>query len=227
MVMNATFNCRLTVSRSPIAYKPVGFNSPASRGVCQFNAGTNGHHALKANLEGLERQYLTLVDINRYFVEWRRQLGQLEQKVALYRAWDVLPESLKRSVAQPPPLLENLRTVAKAERDQVLADAWNVLANYVAGSWSMIKQSVDATFVDIRKRELLAELELRVIEVQCSAPVMWITPSQRICQGFPMVISRDTCPISTSSVIPANEDSSPNNQNFHLSLVSRVTVAFA
>ena len=60
-------------------------------------------------------------------------MGQLEQKVALYRAWDVLPESLKRAVAQPPPLLENLRAVVKAERDQVLADAWNVLANYVAG----------------------------------------------------------------------------------------------
>jgi len=60
-------------------------------------------------------------------------LGQLERKVALYRAWDILPESLKRSVARPPPLLENLRAVVKAERDQVLADAWNVLANYVAG----------------------------------------------------------------------------------------------
>lgn len=111
----------------------------------------NGHHALKANLEGLERQYLTLVEfvalsfllsfrrlpaalsINRYFIEWRQLLGQLEQKVALYTAWDVLPESLKRSVAQPPPLLANLRAVVKAERDQVLADAWHVLANYVAG----------------------------------------------------------------------------------------------
>jgi len=222
--MNATFNYRLTVSRSPIAHKGVRFDSPASRGVCQFNGVTNGHHALKANLEGLERQYLTLVDINRYFLEWRHQLGKLEQKVALYRAWDVLPESLKRSVAHPPPLLENLRAVVKAERDQVLADAWNVLANYVAGSWSMVKQSVDATFVDIRKRELLAELELRVIEVQCSAPVMWITPRQRISQGFPMVISHDPRPTSTSSVIPATEDTAPNHQNFHLSLV---TVAFA
>ena len=53
--------------------------------------------------------------------------------MALYRAWDVLPESLKRAVAQPPPLLENLRMVVKTERDVVLADAWNVLANYVAG----------------------------------------------------------------------------------------------
>ena len=150
--MNATFNCRLTVSRSPIALKVAGFNSSGSKGVCQFSSPTNGHHALKANLEGLERQYLTLVEfvlllflqlspirltatpsINRYFIEWRHQLGQLEQKVALYRAWDVLPESLKRAVAQPPPLLENLRTVVKAERDQVLADAWSVLANYVAG----------------------------------------------------------------------------------------------
>ena len=59
MVMNTTFNCRLTVSRSPIAHKEVGFNSPASRGVCQFNSPAN---ALKANLEGLERQYLTLVE---------------------------------------------------------------------------------------------------------------------------------------------------------------------
>ena len=82
----------------------------------------------------------------------------------------------------------------------------------------MVKQSVDATFVDIRKRELLAELELRVIEVQCSVPVMWITPSQRICQGFPMVISRDLGPTTNSSVTPANEDTSPHHQNFHLSL---------
>jgi len=90
----------------------------------------------------------------------------------------------------------------------------------------MIKQSVDATFVDIRKRELLAELELRVIEVQCSAPVMWISPSRRICQGFPMVISHDSCLTSTSSVIPANEDTSPNHQNFHLSLyVPRVPIS--
>ncbi|KAF9645096.1 hypothetical protein BDM02DRAFT_3131316 [Thelephora ganbajun] len=223
MVMNAAFNCRLTVSCSPIVHKVVGFNFPVSRGVCQFNGATNGHHALKANLEGLERQYLTLVEINRHFIEWRHQLGQLEQKVALYRAWDVLPESLKRLVAQPPPLLENLRAVVKAEQDQVLGDAWNVLANYVAGSWSMVKQSVDATFEDIRKRELLAELELRVIEIQCSAPVMWIAPSQRICQGFPMVISH-SCPTPTSSVILANEGTSPNYQNIHLSLV---TVAFA
>src|ERR1700753_3460421 len=62
MVMNATFNCRLTVSRPPIAHKAVGFNSPASRGVCQFNGAMNGHRTLKANLEGLERQYLTLVE---------------------------------------------------------------------------------------------------------------------------------------------------------------------
>jgi len=81
----------------------------------------------------------------------------------------------------------------------------------------MVKQSVDATFADIRKHELLAELELRVIEVQCSAPVMWIAPSKWICNGFPMII-RDPCPSSTSSVIPANEDTSPDHQNFHLSL---------
>jgi len=62
MVVNATFNCRLTVSCSPIAHKVAGFNSPASKGFCQFNGAKNGHHALKANLEGLERQYLTLVE---------------------------------------------------------------------------------------------------------------------------------------------------------------------
>ena len=62
MVMNTTFNCRLTVSRSPIAHKVAGFNSPALRGVCQLNGPTNGHRALKADLEGLERQYLTLVE---------------------------------------------------------------------------------------------------------------------------------------------------------------------
>lgn len=152
MVMNATFNCRLAVSRPPVAHKAVGLNSPTSRGVGQFNGAMGSHHALKANLDGLERQYLTLVEfvilsflplawptyqrfpsINRYFIEWRHLLSQLEQKVALYKAWDVLPESLKRSVAQPPLLLENIREVVKAERDQVLADAWNVLANYVAG----------------------------------------------------------------------------------------------
>lgn len=222
--MNTTFNYRFTVTRSPIAHKAAGFNSAASKGVCQLNGAMNGHHALKANLEGLERQYLTLVDINRYFIEWRHQLGQLEQKAALYRAWDVLPESLKRSVTQPPPLLDNLRAVVKAERDQVLADAWNVLANYVAGSWSMVKQSVDATYEDIRKRELLAELQLRVIEIQCSAPVMWVAPSKRISQGFPMVISNDRSSVKTSPVISANEDTFPNRQHFQLSLV---TVAFA
>ena len=62
MVMNATFNCRLTVSRSPIANKAAWFNSPASGGVCQSNGAMNGHHALKADLDGLERQYLTLVE---------------------------------------------------------------------------------------------------------------------------------------------------------------------
>jgi len=220
MVMNATFNCRLIVSHPTIAHKAVGFNSPASKGVCQFNGAINGHHALKANLEGIERQYLTLVDINRYFIEWRQQLGKLEQKVALYRAWDVLPESLKRSVAHPPPLLENLRAVVKTERDQVLADAWNVLANYVAGSWSMVKQCVDATYEDIRKRELLAELHLRVIEIQCSVPVMWITPSQRISQGFPMVFSRDSKPTAASHAISPNEDTSPYHQSLQLSLVT-------
>ena len=89
----------------------------------------------------------------------------------------------------------------------------------------MVKQSVDATFEDIRKRERLAELELRVIEIQCSAPVMWIVPSQRICQGFPMVISHNLHPTTTSSVAPANKDTSPDHQNFHLSLY--VSRAFA
>jgi len=62
MVMNATFNYRLTVSRSPIANKAAWFNSPASRGVCQSGGAMNGHHTLKADLDGLERQYLTLVE---------------------------------------------------------------------------------------------------------------------------------------------------------------------
>jgi len=162
--------------------------------------------------------------INRHFIEWRHLLSQLEQKVALYRAWDVLPESLKRSVAQPPLLLENLRAVVKAERDQVLADAWNVLANYVAGSWSMVKQCVDATYQDIRKREVLSELQLRIIEVQCSAPVMWITPSKGISHGFPMVISRNSSPTMISPLTSGNEDTSPNHWGPHLSLV---TTAFA
>ena len=90
----------------------------------------------------------------------------------------------------------------------------------------MVKQSVDATFADIRKRELLAELELRVIEVQCSAPVMWIAPPKWIWNGFPMIIHRDPCHTPTSSVVPANEDTSPDRQNFHLSLcVSRASNA--
>ena len=60
--MNATFNYRLTVSRSPIANKVAWFNSPVSKGVCQSTGAINGHHALKADLDGLERQYLTLVE---------------------------------------------------------------------------------------------------------------------------------------------------------------------
>ena len=85
----------------------------------------------------------------------------------------------------------------------------------------MVKQSVDATFADIRKRELLAELELRVLEVQCSVPIMWITPSQRISKGFPMVITQDLRPATTSSAAPADEDTSLNYQNFRLSLCVR------
>lgn len=82
----------------------------------------------------------------------------------------------------------------------------------------MVKQYVDATYADVRKRELLGELELRVIEVKCTAPVMWITPSHRICQGFPMVISHDTHSTKTSPVISDNKDTSMNSQNLHLSL---------
>ena len=72
----------------------------------------------------------------------------------------------------------------------------------------MVKQSVDTTFGDIRRRELLAEHGLQVTEVQCSTPVMWITPSQRICQGSPVTItiSHDLRPITASSVIPAGGD---------------------
>lgn len=81
----------------------------------------------------------------------------------------------------------------------------------------MVKQCVDATYEDIRKRELLAEFHLRVIEVQCSAPVMWIAPSQRISQRFTMLISRDSSPTMAPPVISANEDTS-NHQNSHLSL---------
>lgn len=62
MVMTATFDYRLSVSRPPTVNKAAGFSFPGSKGVCQFNSVTNGHHALKANLEGLERQYLTLVE---------------------------------------------------------------------------------------------------------------------------------------------------------------------
>lgn len=33
---------------------------------------------------------------------------------------------------------------------------------------------------DVRRRELASEVELRIIEVQCSPPVMWIVPSRLI-----------------------------------------------
>lgn len=85
-------------------------------------------------------------------------------------------------------------------------------------SWSMVKQCVDATYQDIRKREVLSELQLRIFEVQCSAPVMWITPSKRISHGFPMVISRDSCHTMTSPLISANGETSPNRPGSHLSL---------
>jgi hypothetical protein len=85
-------------------------------------------------------------------------------------------------------------------------------------SWSMMKQCVDATYQDIRKREVLSELQLRIIEVQCSAPVMWITPSKRISHGFPMMISRNSCPTMISPLTSGNEDTSPNHWGPHLSL---------
>lgn len=80
----------------------------------------------------------------------------------------------------------------------------------------MMKQSVDATYEDIRKRELLAELQLRILEVQCSAPVMWIAPSHTISQGFSMVISH--FPPYTTPAISANEDTSPTCKSSQLSL---------
>jgi len=129
------------------------------------------------DLDGLERRYRNLVDINRHFVEWKCRFGQLEQRVALYRAWDVLPESLQRSVASPPQLLSTLKQITLEENDEVLAEAWKALENYVDGSWRRLKQCVDATIQDIRRRELSAEIELRIIQVQCSPPVMWIAPS--------------------------------------------------
>ena len=89
----------------------------------------------------------------------------------------------------------------------------------------MVKQSVDATYEDIRKRELLAELQLRVIEIQCSAPVMWITPSKRISQGFPMVISNDHSSAKASPAISANEDTFSNRQLFQLSLYVSVVLS--
>jgi hypothetical protein len=82
----------------------------------------------------------------------------------------------------------------------------------------MVKQYVDATYVDVSKRELLGELGLRVIEVKCTAPVMWITPSHRICKGFPMVINHDTRSTKSSPVISDNKDTPVNSQNLHLSL---------
>lgn len=47
-------------------------------------------------------------------------------------------------------------------------------------SWRRLKQCVNATVEDIRRRELSSEIELRIIQVQCSPPVMWIVPSRLI-----------------------------------------------
>lgn len=77
--------------------------------------------------------YIWLDSINKRFVEWRCRFGQLEKRVALYRAWDVLPESLQRSVANPPELLSTLKQIALEEQDVVLVDAWKALENYVNG----------------------------------------------------------------------------------------------
>lgn len=71
--------------------------------------------------------------INKHYVEWRCRFGQLEQRVALYRAWDVLPESLQRSVANPPELLNTVKQIALEEQDVILVDAWKALENYVNG----------------------------------------------------------------------------------------------
>jgi hypothetical protein len=64
-------------------------------------------------------------------VEWRCRLRQIEQRVALYRAWDVLPEALQRSCAEPPRYLDSLTLQSFNEEDGVLVEAWKVLEDYV------------------------------------------------------------------------------------------------
>jgi hypothetical protein len=64
-------------------------------------------------------------------VEWRCRFGQIEQRVALYRAWDVLPEVLQRSMSKPPACLVVLERLASDEHDVVLANAWKALSDYV------------------------------------------------------------------------------------------------
>ena len=77
---------------------------------------------------------------------------------------------------------------------------------------------MDTTFGDICKCELLTELGLRVIEVQSSAPVMWIIPSQRIHQGFPVTISHDLHPATASSVsLPMRTPPPPPTESSKLS----------
>jgi len=153
--------------------------------------------ALLSDLDGLERRYRNLVEINRHFVEWKCRFGQLEQRVALYRAWDVLPESLQRSVASPPHLLATLKQITLEESDEVLVEAWKALETFVDGSWRRLKQCVDATIEDIRRRELSAEIELRIIQVQCSPPVMWIVPSILISLPETVVVDRNCADINS------------------------------
>ena len=57
---------------------------------------------------------------------------------------------------------------------------FSLLNHFYYSSWRRLKQCVDATVEDIRRRELLSEIELRIIQVQCSPPVMWVMPSRRI-----------------------------------------------
>ena len=56
-------------------------------------------------------------------------------------------------------------------------------------SWHRLKQCVDAIVKDIRQRELSTEIELRIIHVRCSPPVMWIIPSPYV--AFPRTLILD------------------------------------
>jgi len=144
---------------------------------------------LLSGLDGEERRCRSLVDINRRFVEWKCRLRQLEQRVMLYRAWDVLPESLQRSFEKPPGPLETMSVTSSDEQDVVLVEAWKALEDYINRSWHRLKQCVDAIVKDIRQRELLTEIELRIIHVRCSPPVMWIIPSPYV--AFPRTLILD------------------------------------